>query len=225
MKLQRTMMAMLALTYATSAMAREPRSNEEAQELIKSSYIHIDGMQTPELIPYHARMNMFFSAFTFFEADLKPNLTGADYQVLKDFAAQHGKVLQTDAAKHEADWREIASRAESMNAVELAGEIKLASQRIEAVSANRYRAVVNTLSPDGQRIVNDYVVAKVRPTTMVEDPLVVAVAAPDFYKAQIVGVYRLMQEGKWPAAAPAVSTLESKQKMLETGEVGLLGTP
>jgi hypothetical protein len=222
MILKRTRSAMLILGVAavlSTASAAQALSTKEIEALVQSSYTKIDGKRTPELVPYHSRMNMFFGALPVFEADLRRNLSAEDFAILKSFSDARDVPQKEDAAFAEAGWKEIASRAEGMNALEIAGEMKRLDQRIETKAAARYRRVLSSLSPQGQQFVERYAFEKVRPSLSVYDPLVIANAAPDYYKTDIVESYKLMQEGKWP---PTSGDTQAKSKVFKTeaGESG-----
>jgi hypothetical protein len=46
--------------------------------------------------------------------------------------------------------------------------------------------------------VNEFAFTRIRPIVTIEDPMIVATAAPEFYKAQTIGAYKMFLEGKQP---------------------------
>lgn len=199
---------------------------EQATALVRSSYVQIDGRQTPELVPYAVRMMHFFDLYIVgrggLRGDLRESLTAEDEAILAHFAeSEHAQVKQAHERQYTAAWLAIASRAKDMSAMEIAGEFKALQARFERDREASYRAVLAQLSEAGRRIVSDFAYARIKPMVAVEDPFVVANAAPDFYKAQIIGLYELHREGKMPEPPTSLgAAAESSQQGLELEDTG-----
>lgn len=211
-------MAISSLT----ALAQEPTNPAEVDALLQSSYTGIDGRATPELIPYHVRMAAFFESFPDYAPQFRSQLIKADFDQLQRYASAHGAFQKQDGDRQLREWQEVAARAEPMSAVEIATELKQSSRRIEAVAAARYRATLDALSADGRAVIDRFIADRVRPNTSIEDPLVVAMAAPVFYKTQILGTYKMMQEGKWPPAPPVSNT--KRVESMPAGDAARVGS-
>lgn len=180
--------------------------------LLRSSQRHINGKETPELVPYHVRMQMFFHKYQhgFFRQMLQSQLSAGDLAVLDTYAARLGSELEKHAKAYETEWMGIASRAKDMNASEIASAIKVATGKTEALQAAGYRAVLRQLTPAGQKVVSDFAFANVRPQVTTEDPFVIAEGDPKFYKEQIVLYYEMVQRGEQPPPPPGASSPEAQ---------------
>lgn len=179
-------------------------------ELLQSSRQDIDGNQTPELVPYHIRMQHFFHGYAegIFQRMLGTQLSAADHAILREFAPRLPSELAKQAAMYDAEWMSIAARAASMDAREIAGAINAATLRAEAAQAALYRSIIDRLSARGRLAVNDFAFAVVRPQLSIEDPFVVANAEPEFFKDQIIKTYEMIRRGEQPPplAKPAGKT-------------------
>jgi len=181
---------------------------QQVDALVKSSIRHINGKETPDLVPYVVRMTHFFSRYAkgAFKSELDPQLSAEDVAVLTEYASQHEKQLEADHESYRAAWTEIAARAQDMSAVDIASEMSRADESVEAAQSARFRSVIGRLSPSGQAMVTAFAFERVRPQVMIEDPFVLANGDPQFYKEQIVGAYGLLRSGKSTPPSPAQPT-------------------
>lgn len=60
------------------------------EKLLQASITHINGRETPELVPYNVRMQHFFEFYRLgsFKTELESQLSAADLAVLTDFSFQ-----------------------------------------------------------------------------------------------------------------------------------------
>lgn len=202
---------------ALTASAAEPRNQAEVDALLQSSFTNINGRETPELIPYHVRMGAFFARFASYAPELQGQLSKADFDRLQQFAGSHETFRKQALDAELGAWQTIAARAEPMSAVEIATEMKQSETRSAAAATARYRGVLDGLTAEGRSIVDRFAFERVRPSLAIEDPLLVATTAPVFYKTQVLGVYKLMQAGKWPPAPPAAATKQAETTLSGDG--------
>lgn len=188
----------------------EIEKRRRIQALLQSSHQHINGKQTPELVPYQVRMQHFFHRYESgtFQAMLASQLSAADQAILAEFSQRHGDELKKQAAAYDAEWMALGARSSNMNAQEIAGAIRSATQRSENALAAIYRGVINRLSLEGRQRVNDFAFTHVRPQVTIEDPFVVANGNPEFFKDQILQEYEMRRTGKLPQP-PSVSNKPS----------------
>lgn len=204
----------------------EIEKRRRIQALLQSSHQHINGKQTPELVPYQVRMQHFFHRYEsgMFQAMLAPQLSAADQAILAEFSQRHGDELKKQAAAYDAEWMAIGARSAIMNAQEIAGAIRSATQRSENALATIYRGVINRLSPEGRQRVNDFAFIHVRPQVSIEDPFVVANGNPEFFKDQMVQEYEMRRTGKLPqppsANNKASTSLAVKESAVTTETTG-----
>jgi hypothetical protein len=203
---------------------------QQVDTLLKSSIRHINGKETPELVPYVVRMTHFFSRYArgTFKSELDPQLSAEDVAVLTEYASRHEKQLEADHASYRTAWTEIGARAQHLSAVDIASEMSRADESVEAAQSARFRGVIGRLSPSGRATVTAFAFERVRPQVMIEDPFVLANGDPQFYKEQIVGAYGLLRSGKSllppPAQTPKTKT-KTRATTLSTdsGAQGSLG--
>lgn len=215
----------------------EIEKRRKRELLMQSSYQHIDGKRTPELVPYQIRMQHFFDRYEsgMFEQMLAPQLSAEDRVILAEFSKRHVAELKAQEAAYDAEWMTIGARASSMNAQEIAGAVKSATQRSENALAAVYRAVINRLSPEGRQLVVGFAFTHVRPQVSIEDPFVVANGDPEFFKDQIVKTYELRRTGGKVPEPPAAlgrkssTALAGKKSTVttetQTGDSKLGGDP
>jgi len=222
--------AMVSLL-SLAAGAAEPRTKDEIKRLLRSSYTTIDGKKTPELVPYHIRMQHFFLRYKHasagLQAEMKQLLSSEDETVLSIYADRHVEELKRDEMTYEKAWMDLASRAHGMDGISIASAIQTLTSELERSTDARYRTVLAKLSPAGQKAVNEFAFARIRPVIAAEDPIALATAAPEFYKGQIVAAYQMAQSGKQPPALEATikSTRPSSKSMITEGsESGQLGS-
>lgn len=179
----------------------EIQRRQQIESLLQSSIRRIDGNQTPELVPYHIRMQHFFAGYQqgMFANMLAAQLSPADHVVLKEFAGRHREELQKASDVYERDWLSIAAGAQSMSSREIASAVKAATDRSDARLTSLYREVVGRLSSAGRGLVNEFAFINVRPQVSIEDPFVLATGDPEFYKDQVVKTYEMVRTGVRPA--------------------------
>ena len=201
----------------------EIANRKRIDALLRSSQRHIDGKKTPELVPYHVRMQMFFHKYQqgLFRSVLQSQLSPEDIRVLDEYAARMSSELRKHAQSYEEQWMSIAARAKDMNASEIASAIKLATNKSEAAQAAGYRQVLRQLTPAGQKVVSDFAFANVRPQVTTEDPFVIADGDPKFYKEQIVLYYEMVQRGEQPPPPPGANSPEVRAASSSLGLIGV----
>lgn len=214
-----------SLCVAGSALAEEPQTREQTAALLQSSFTTINGKETPELVPYEVRMQHFFYDYkrgTGYQAELKSLLSAEDQAVLQEYSSKHVQALKKDEEDYLKTYLGIASRAKDMSAMEIAAEINKATANTEASQRARYRSVAGQLSAKGRQLVDDFAFKYVRPIVSLEDQTVVAQAAPEFYKTQIVGTYELTLAGKVPPppARPTDGAPRAESSGTDAGKVG-----
>ena len=152
---------------------------------------HIDGRQTPELVPYWLRMRGFFDAFdVIFKPQLERQLSATDLAILSEYAHNQfdlDKKLSNEA--HKKGERSVVLKAKNMSPGEIARALTAVTDRDRAQQAERYRTVINKLSEDGQKIVNDIAFTHVRPSFAIYDPAITANLEPELYKEQFILVH------------------------------------
>jgi hypothetical protein len=178
----------------------EIEKRRKLELLMQSSYQHIDGKRTPELVPYQIRMQHFFDRYDSgtFERMLAPALSAQDQAILATFSKSHTAELKKHEAAFDAEWMAIGARASSMSAQEIAGALKAATLRSESALAAVYRNAINSLSPGGRQRVLDFAFTHVRPQVTIEDPFLVANGDPEFFKDQVVKTYEMRRAGQVP---------------------------
>jgi hypothetical protein len=182
----------------------------------KAAVRKINGRETPELVPYHVRMQMFFHNFeAHFKRSLEPELSEADLAILSKFAQrQHAiELKKSNEALHE-ESRSISARARHMSAIEIASGMKSASDRALARQAAIYRAVIEQLSPESRKLVNDFAFTRIRPQVSIQDPMDLASLEPEIYREQIIRAFEA--ESAEPIASPE-ATPPPKEVLLNSG--------
>jgi hypothetical protein len=183
---------------------------EEGKKLLRhraaseAAVRHINGKQTPDLVPYWLRMRGFFDAYErIFKAQLAPRLSAADVAVLNEYVQkQHATDRRKSSESQSKAQRGIEAQAKNMSAIEIAIALKAATDRNQAQQGATYRAVMRQLSVDGQKIVNDFAYANIRPSFSIYDPIEAARLEPELYKEQIVRTYEAEQKRRVsPSAA------------------------
>jgi hypothetical protein len=182
----------------------------------KATSRRINGREAPELVPYHVRMQMFFQSFeALFKRSLESELSAADLAILSEFAQrQHSIELKNSADALRKESRSISAQAEHMDAIEIASGMKAASDRAEARQVAAYRGVMRRLSPEGQKIVNDFAFAHVRPQVTTQDPMDLASLEPEIYREQIIRAFEAERAGR---IAPPPATSTPTQEVLSSG--------
>ncbi|HEY4370059.1 MAG TPA: hypothetical protein VGN07_22700 [Steroidobacteraceae bacterium] len=164
-------------------------------------------------MPYSTRMCTFFNRYkgeSGFPEELTKTLPAADLQTLKEYASWHDQAEKDEGVILNRSWLEVADRADSMSAAEIASEMKKVRALSDGRQVARYRAVIAKLSPAGQELVNNFVVAHVRPMVLTDDEEALANRVPDFYKAQIIGSREYVRSGKWPAFPKEKTAVQQK---------------
>jgi len=216
----------IALCVTGDVIAQEPQTREQMDALLQSSYTQINGKETPELVPNHIRMGNFFDQYKQgtrdYQIRLRSLLSKEDQAVLGEYANQHRQMVKEGDDDYTRRYMEFASHAKDMSAMEIATAINKLTADYEARKNTRYQSVLNRLSEQGKKLVNDFAFDNVRPMFSIEDETVVANAAPEFYKLQIVGIYELAIAGKIPPppkakpSSPAVIDSESGTRLGST---------
>jgi len=185
------------------AEALKPLLPEDQAKLLKirnallTATRYIDGQETPELVPYHLRMRAFFTAFEpVFKLQLASQLSASDLAILSEYAQrQHNAELRRSAQTFLKEEQNAKAQARHMSAIEIASALKSASDRNEARQSAVFRKVLGRLSAAGQKTVNDFAFAHVRPSFTIFDPIEAAGLAPDVFKEQIVRNYEAEKKG------------------------------
>jgi hypothetical protein len=190
----------VGLIGGVSALAQSQLTSDGVDALLRSSYKQINGNQHPELVPFSLRMDIFFSFWqrteTGWQAEFQSRLSQDDFAVLDEYARAHSEAKRADDLAHQREWMGIAANAAGMSAVQIATAIKQATDRSKAAQEARRRSVLDRLSKDAQVLIQTVAYERIRPVFTEEDPLVVARAEPEFYKAQIIGAYEAVRPGQ-----------------------------
>lgn len=224
------LIASLLVTNVSMPQENAPLTRERIQALVQSSFTYVDGKQTPELVPFSFRMQLFFDLFRSgsFGSQLKPMLPPQDHTILAEFANENPQLLKKDERDYMNSWMRIGESAQSMNGVEIASAVQAATDEVQERQAARYRTVLGRLTPGGRQIVSDFAFARVRPQVSIENPLIVATAEPGFYKAQVLGAYEMAITGKkppgWDTAPNVPSRRGAIQNSTDSSEAGQLGS-
>lgn len=212
----------VCMAAATNAQDKpDALDRETIERLNRSSYVHINGKENPELVPYRIRMKHFFSflAIGVFKDELDDFLSPDDLGVLTSYAEQHKGDFKQDDQEYRKAWMAMAAQAQHMSAGEIAAATKAIADGSHARREQRYRTVLAQLSEEGRQALEQFVYRRVRPSFSEYDPFVVANAAPEHFKAQVVGVYELARTGKIPLPAPDAPQVLINSSLSAEGEL------
>ncbi|HEY6640915.1 hypothetical protein [Povalibacter sp.] len=204
----------LAFLAATSAVfAVDTPTQKQIEDAINASVTFVDGEVNPELVPEHIRCKHFFSAYgdkgTGFQAQRAGVLTADEQSIMLSHSSRAQEDWQIEIDLHRQAWMEIASHADGKSGLQLAIEIKEASDESEARQLERCSAPLQRLSPAAQRAVRDFAYAKIRPQVLSDNPVVVATALPDYYKMTLAVMLEYERTGKLP---PVIGAPESQSE-------------
>jgi hypothetical protein len=189
--------------------AQSQLSQDRIDEIHRASQTPIDGAKTPDRVPYHLRMGMFFDLYPHHAGELRSLLTAEDLNILAAYAESLRRAARRSIENPNDPMQDplmqIASRAQSMTGVQLATELQAARAREDARQAADFRRVIGSLSQNGQKTVTEFAFTKVRPKLVLNDPTVIAQAEPEWYKFQIMGAYELVLSGRADEDAPTSS--------------------
>lgn len=173
---------------------------EERQSIRKASSITIDGKATPDLVPYDIRMHYFFLRYGRpnhpYRMELQKQLSPKDDAILFAHAQIDNDLKTRDMEEHHAGFMSIGAGGETMTPLDLATALEANTQRYQERRAARYRAVIQQLSPEGQRIVADFAYERIRPVTGSHSAIIHATLAPEHFKQQMLRRYELYRSGK-----------------------------
>jgi len=173
---------------------------EERESIRKASNITIDGRATPDLVPYEVRMYYFFSRYGRpnhpYRTELQKQLLPKDDAILFAHAQIDNDLKTRDMEEHHAGFMSIGAGAETMTPLDLATALEANTQRYQERRAARYRAVIEQLSPEGQRIVTDFAYQRIKPMTVSHSAIIRATQAPEHFKQQVLLRYELYRSGK-----------------------------
>jgi hypothetical protein len=175
-------------------------SIEDREKLYAATQITINGKETPTLVPYHTRMKLFFMGYRrpghFYRKELQKVLQAGDDAILFEYAQADVALRAAEHKEHVALAEEIGAQAESMTPLELANALEANTQDVQAKRAARYRAVIGRLSNSGQRIVTQFAFERIRPVIAMENLVLQATFAPEFFKKSTLSRYELHRSGK-----------------------------
>jgi hypothetical protein len=173
---------------------------QERERIREASEIAIDGKKTPELVPYHIRMYYFFSRYGRpghpYRAELQKQLSRQDDAILFAQAQIDDDLKLRDMEEHQAGFMSICAGGQTMTPLELATALEANTQRYVDRRAARYRAVMDQLSPEGQRLVTDFTFQRIRPVTGSHSAIIHATLAPEHFKKQVLDRYEAYRSGK-----------------------------
>jgi hypothetical protein len=174
--------------------------------LERESYRHVDGRQNPELVPYGKRMRLFFEGLKagMFQQQLSERVSPEDLAKLLTYSESDVRVDRRENREaYMKGWADLSSRAEHMNAQEIAGEATRIDRATEERDAARYRSYLNDLTPAARKAVEDFAFVTIRPMFTTYDHFVMANAQPEFYKSQILAARDYLSGKKpWPQPVP-----------------------
>jgi len=152
----------------------------------------VDGRQNPDLVPYDMRMQAFFGMYNDerIRQIFSSRLSSADLAVLDTFKARYQDTIQETVARRRKEREELEARAASMSAIEIAAAQKASTARERMIDATRHHGVMRQLSPEGQKIVNQWAYDNIRPRFPIVDEEAIALAEPELYKERFLGQLR-----------------------------------
>lgn len=226
------------LTAAHGVPAVNPPTQKQIEDAINASVTFIDGEANPELVPEHIRCKHFFSAYgdrgTGFQAQLAGALTTEEQSILLGHSKRYQEDWQIEVDLYRQAWMQIARNADGKTGVQLATEIKEASDASEARQLERCSAPLRRLSPAAQMAVRDLAYAKIRPQVSMDNPIVIATALPEYYKMTLAVMLEYELTGKLPPVVGAPEALDAgnnpsegrtpaPSNVIETTNAGKLG--
>jgi hypothetical protein len=215
-------LASVCIAPSTNAQDKpETLDAETIERLNRSSYVHVNGKENPDLVPFRIRMKYLFNflAIGVFKDELDDFLSPADLRVLTSYAEKHKGDFKQDDQEYRKAWMAMAAQAQHMSAGEIAAATKAIADRSHARREQRYRTVLAQLSERGRQELEQFVYLRIRPSFSEYDPFVIANAAPEHFKAQVVGVYELARDGKIPLPPPDAPQGVSNSSQSVEGEL------
>lgn len=202
-------------------------SSSEADQLrsaYKDSAYAVDGKLNPERVPDAIRFKLFFFRYASrpgYVQALASHITPSDAAVLAAYSKEHARLVAEDDHAKAAAFDAVMSRAEQLNAGELAAEFDSIYKEFERKSLARYESVLAKLSAGGSAAVRQFAFEHVRPSFTLHNDVAVAARLPALYKRSVLQT-RNESRAKPAAAEP---TGPSQAKALSTTDPQIRAMP
>ena len=172
----------LVIISSTASAAMPKLSDAEIRQFYEKVAVTIDGNVTPDLVPFHLKANHFLLQYDVVPDLLGASLKKADKAVLasskKDTAAFMEKQSRWLNTRYTTIVSGNASTATPLQLAALLDELEQDNgTRLDAY----YQGLFKKLSPAGQKLVSDFIQARVHPTFVTVSNTAVAAAAPDYF--------------------------------------------
>jgi hypothetical protein len=131
-----------------------------------------------------------------YRKELQKQLSPKEDAILFAHAQIDNELKTRDMEEHHAGFMSIGAGGETMTPLDLATALEANTRRYQERRAARYRAVIQQLSPEGQRIVTDFAHKRIRPVTGSHSAIIHATLAPEHFKEQLLRRYELYRSGK-----------------------------